>query len=177
MATAPLLLLASATPLLAWTKWDESPFPRARTYAVDPSLCAAVLPRFRDDWLLPARMRGCRDVRATVRGAFDAWQHNADVSFREVDWTATAANSSSPPELTVNADLPTSWDDDTLAMAAPRDLVRGVVHIAVSPDHCWYADRAFCASVARRQTVWHAGLAAACFLLPSADLLQRLEPP
>lgn len=102
-------------------------------YFINRNLCARLLPSVAD--LLTWGTPSCDDVRATIRGAFDEWSHNADIAFREVTIQRDAM-------LLVEAEAPTrphviaEWKG-----GAPFSTIR------FDPSRCWYTDHTFCQQV------------------------------
>ena len=141
--------IAAPAPCLAWSAAASPPTRTQRTYRVDAGFCADVLPRMRENGWLTWTRHGCDDVHAAVRRSFDAWQHNAHVSFREV---AAHADGAHAPVWVRARPLPearfvgmvTTWTTFATAEAATR------VELALDSDTCWYSDRAFCHAMHQR---------------------------
>lgn len=116
------------------------------TYRVNATFCDIVLPRFREDLLLAWKPYTCDDVRAEIRNAFDEWQHNSHISFREVD--------AGEADTTIGAAFVPV--DDMLARVVQSQTV---ARIEVDEDVCWYTDRSFCAHVHSNEYLfWSMGL-------------------
>lgn len=137
-----------ANNVLAWDTWIAAPphplADRRVTYHVSVSFCDAALPRFYEDRFLSLRVIRCSDVRAFVRHAFDAWQHNARVVFEEVDG--------------VDADVLVDGrvvDGNVLAHVHGVWTSEGplALHLTVDADTCWYTDSAFCHALSRHERV------------------------
>lgn len=136
--------------VLAWR--GRAPVLREWRYRLDPALCATLLPRFHDDLLLSWGSLTCADVSAGVRRAFDAWQYNSELVFREVPAGA-------PAEVVVGT---RDFADATVLATATMGHANATIHM--DEGRCWYMDHAFCYAV-RRHTAWvlvGAGLVVGC---------------
>lgn len=126
-------------PPLGWAV-QTSPVQVVRTYYVDPSVCRRTLPHFYEDAALSWSSFGCSDLVSEIRNAFDEWEHNSLVSFREV--------ASTPADTVVAA----SYVPDE-SMIARVVFGQNRTSIEIDEGTCWYTDRDFCASIQRHEVL------------------------
>lgn len=125
------------------------------SYRIDATFCDRVLPKFHEDWLLSLHALTCDDVHAAVRHAFDAWQHQATLSFYETSDDALA-------QIVIRSDR--LDDEDVVANAVGVwDFERhapGRIYITTAPPRCWYTDSSFCHAILTHATAVYAALIA-----------------
>ena len=126
------------------------------TYYVDPSFCAHVLPQFHEDRILSFRTLDCASVRAYVRAGFDAWQHNAHVSFQEVDVAEDVDVVVDGRALNEDANATTGTTLAQVRLTRDRKA-----RLTVDADACWYVDSAFCHAFSAHATLVQILLASA----------------
>ena len=146
--------------VLSWARLSKSPLQTASpvTYHITEAFYDETLENFFEDRFLSLHIIGREDVRAMLRRAFDAWQHNVPrVSFVEsdvgiADVIITASNLDA---------------DDVLAYAR---MNVSSLSIDVSSAHCWYGDSEFCHAVVAR-SVWLMPLMFSVWTVSSALLV------
>lgn len=129
--------------LVALSGWSTNSTPVAprRSYAIDASFCAGVVPRVYGDAFLSWRSFRCADAHAEVRAAFDAWAHNSYAQFVEVEAGADLAIRAAP-------------------VAGAFIAHYNGTNIVIGDATCWYADRTFCRAIGDHlELLWFAGSA------------------
>ena len=129
----------------AWTKTSQvvGYTHDSIAYKVDFTLCEQLLPRIYEDILLTWHAFECDDLKTIIRDAFDEWQHNSMIAFREVSATNEAT-------VTIKAQIL-----ERVGRIAQAGIHEGGGTITIDEGECWYTDRSFCASVASHLTlIW-----------------------
>lgn len=121
--------------IFAWTKLPvslEYTFD-AIHYFIDPHFCGQVLSHLYEDTVLTWSTFDCGDLHTLIRDAFDEWQHNSMITFREV---------AHPKDSTITIRASSNMSTSAIAAALSKDRI-----ILINDDTCWYTDRSFCAAV------------------------------
>lgn len=143
-------------PVLAWSAQPTAPV-LVHQYHLADDLCERLRPHMHDGSFLSWKRFQCADVAAAVRRAFDAWQHNSQISFRQV----YERNAS---DISIDAGALNNW-----SFVASANGLR----IHVDDATCWYTDHAFCHAVAQQKPLlltllflsWCASTAGVLYLL------------
>lgn len=125
---------------IAWTAHGPLLTSATNTYHVADDFCTTVRWRVHDDIIFGWTPVSCDRLRAIVRDAFDAWQHNVPLAFDEVSNASTAT-------IRVTGGAIASG---TVGVARPFQR-----EIEVANAACWYVDRAFCHAVDEDSLVLH----------------------
>ena len=128
------MFVPSVAAIFAWTVLHSQDVSVIRSYRLESAFCEAVLPQFYEDWYLTWDTFSCQQVHALVRQSFDAWQHNSQLTFREMLHGA--------PDIVLRAERISGG----IVAHATLDS-NATVHITIDQDSCWYTDRQFCGSV------------------------------
>ena len=127
--------------VLGWSslgaqKWKQGII----TYAVEPSLCEQLLPKFLEDRILSFNSMTCEDIKWTFHRAFAAWEYNSDrLKFKEVRHNETSAD--------IHIKFKNIDRRNVLGTATNRKHVDDRITsstISIDDSYCWYTDNAFC---------------------------------
>ena len=135
------------TLVYAWSTFHVPLSGSAHTYYLNDTVCDRVRPHFRQDVLFTWASLDCDRIHAIVRDAFDAWEYNSPLSFRETHDASLA-------DIRIYAQ---DTGDNVLGIASVSSV--GPATIDMSDSTCWYTDRRFCAAVYRDTVLVHIVLA------------------
>lgn len=140
----PFLVLMSAA-WFAWTVTNNTLVSNDVSFFVDARVCEVGRSMFRVEALWPWDRIECGYVMSEIRGAFDEWQQNANVSFRQTENKDTS---------TIRIVIESIPGHSTIAHAIPSlvpALRNHPLYVTISFDEykCWYTERVLCSFVNR----------------------------
>jgi hypothetical protein len=122
---------------LGWSVVTTPPV-QVRTYHVSDEVCAKVRPYFHESGFLSwSGGFDCADVHTAVRRAFDAWQYNSHLVFRQV---------ADRNQSDVFLDATSLRNDNQTFVGMQIGM-----NIQVDDSTCWYTDHGFCHDLLRSQ--------------------------